>query len=332
MRAKLHKTLVTGGAGFIGSAFVREAARRRQPIVVIDSLNYAGDLNRLSPVKGKHKFYKADITDEAAVMRIVDKERPATIVHFAAETHVDRSIMDAAPFIETNIRGTHHLIEAALIHKVARFIHISTDEVYGESKRGRFKEEAPLAPRNPYAATKASAELLVRSAAATYGLRAIIVRPCNNYGPWQYPEKFIPVIMAKAMHEEKVPVYGKGEQIREWLYVDDCARAIHFIAKKGAIGETYNIASHHEQTNLTTAKAVLKALGKSNKLITFVQDRPGHDFRYSVDDAKLRRLGWKPQVGFREGVKRTVNWYNQQQRWVADKRLHLADYWKKIYR
>jgi len=330
MRAGLSKILVTGGAGFIGSAFVRQAIARKQKIAVLDALTYAGDRKRLASVKGQYAFYRVNIVHAKALDELIKKVKPTIIVHFAAETHVDRSILDAKPFIETNITGTQNLIQSALNHKIKRFIHISTDEVYGESKTGRFKEDAPLAARNPYSASKAAGELLINAAIETHHLPAIIIRPSNNYGPWQYPEKFIPVILAKALNNEKIPVYGRGKQIREWLFVEDCAKAIHLIVKKGKVGSIYNIGTQFECTNIATAHSVLRALKKPKTLIKYVKDRPGHDFRYSVNYNKLKQLGWSPKISFKNGLQSTIEWYSNNENWVDAKRKRLKTYLKKL--
>ena len=333
MRQKLCKVLVTGGAGFIGSEFVRQGVKNGQDFAVVDTLTYAGDLNRLKDVEKKIRFYKVSISNKDKLEEIFKKERPKTIIHFAAETHVDRSIhQSVAPFIETNILGTQNLIDLARTYSVERFLHISTDEVYGDSQKGKFKEDtSPLKPNNPYASTKAAAELLVRAAIRTHNFPGIIVRPSNNYGPWQYPEKFVPVILLKALRNQKIPVYGQGAQIREWLYVRDCAKAINTILKKGKVGEIYNIGSYFEQNNLTTVKKILKLLNKPESLIEFVKDRPGHDFRYSVDYGKLKALGWEPQVSFQDGMKETIQWAFGHSRWMEKKLTDLECYWKKIY-
>ncbi len=326
MRPRIHKILVTGGAGFIGSEFVRQAVRLKKQLVVVDKITYAGDLSRLKEAWGKFKFRKVDICDRNKLETIFRKEKPQEIIHFAAETHVDRSLRDAHPFIRTNLTGTQNLIDLARKYKVGKFLYISTDEVYGESHSGRFLETAELKPTNPYSVTKTAAEGLVKAAIRSYQFPAIILRPSNNYGPWQYPEKFIPVIIVKALNNQKVPVYGRGEQIREWLYVGDCAAAILLVLKKGAIGETYNIGTYFENDNLTTAETVLRALGKSSDHIQFVKDRPGHDFRYSVNYAKLQKLGWQPKVNFSEGIKETVDWYKKNDPWVKKKILFLNNY------
>lgn len=322
MRRKLPKVLVTGGAGFIGSEFVRQSTKKRYAIVVVDKLTYAGDLERLKEVKGGwYRFYKADICDKRRIDSIFRRESPHIVVNFAAESHVDRSIRDASAFIETNFKGAQVLLEASRKYKIKKFIQISTDEVYGEIKMGKFSEDSPLKPNSPYAASKAAADLLIKSYIRTYGLPAVIIRPCNNYGPWQYPEKFIPVIIYHALNNMKIPVYAQGLNVREWLYVEDCATAIHMILKKGRIGEIYNIGSSYEEKNINVAKKVLDVLGKPHSLIRFVKDRPGHDYRYFLDSSKITRLGWKPKVGFKRGIVKTVNWYKQNLGWLNKKFL-----------
>lgn len=329
---KKEKILVTGGAGFIGSEFVRQGLRRGCRVSVVDKITYAGDLSRLKNVAGEYAFYKTDICDLKTLERIIRKEKPQVIVHFAAETHVDRSIQGAGAFIRTNVIGTQNLIDLSRKFEVEKFLHISTDEVYGESRKGRFREDAVLRPGNPYSASKAAAEFLIQAAARTYQFPAVIVRPSNNYGPWQYPEKFVPVIIFKALKNAKVPVYGKGAQIREWLHVTDCVNGIYHILRKGEIGGTYNIGSYFEQDNLTTARTILQILGKPGSLIRFVQDRPGHDFRYSVDCSKLRRLGWRSKIRFHRGMKDTVDWYIDHLDWMEKKLKFLQSYWKKVYK
>lgn len=317
MCAKLHKILVTGGAGFIGSEFVRQGVRRGYEIIVIDKLTYAGDLKRLKEVKGRYKFYKIDICDRNQIESVFEKERPEIIANFAAQTHVDRSIVDAAPFIETNIKGTQILLDASGEFKIKKFIHISTDEVYGEIKKGKFFEESPLHPNSPYAASKAAADLLIKAYVRTYAFPAIIVRPCNNYGPWQYPEKLISLAILKVLKNKKVPIYGRGQNVREWLYVSDCAEAIFLILEKGKIGEIYNIGSGQEKRNIDVAKQILNILGKPKNLIEFVKDRPGHDFRYSLNFSRIKNdFGWTPKADFGKGIRKTVNWYKQNLDWL----------------
>jgi len=332
MRSKLSEILVTGGAGFIGSEFVRQCARKKYKITVLDSLSYAGDLARLQEVKGNIKFIKADIVNTNRLDQIFKKVKPQRVVHFAAETHVDRSIKDATPFIKTNVIGTQNLIDISRKYKVKKFVHISTDEIYGQSVSGYFIESDPLNAKNPYSATKAAAEQLINAAVHTYDFPATIVRPANNYGPWQYPEKFVPVIIMKAIKNKKVPVYGKGKQIREWLFVSDCATAILKILNKGKVGEIYNIGTNFEQNNLKTAKMILTAMKKPHSLIQFVQDRPGHDFRYSVNCSKLKNLGWKRQINFSEGMRKTIEWHDEHRDWMKDKQKLLESYWKSVYK
>jgi len=320
MRKGLSKIIVTGGAGFIGSAFVRLLLDRDCPrsshrdcprrglslwesrrglfLSVIDKLTYAGDLKRLEEVKGRYKFYKADISDKKSIEAIFKKEQPDAIIHFAAETHVDRSIADACAFVKSNFQGTQVLLDASRKYGVKKFLHISTDEVYGDILKGKFNEDSPLKPNSPYAASKAAADLLVKAYTRTYKFPAIIVRPSNNYGPWQYPEKFIPVVIAKALMNKKVPVYAKGLNVREWLYVEDTARAIETILNKGKCGEVYNLGSAYEEKNINLARRILTLLCKPQTLISFVADRPGHDFRYSLNFSKLKKLGYKPKVSF----------------------------------
>lgn len=334
MRKKISKILVTGGAGFIGSEFVRQLANRDAnrdcprrglrrglslpyEVIVLDKLTYAGDLERLKAVRGKYKFYKADICDKRQVGTIFKKEKPKVIVNFAAETHVDRSIKDAGVFLETNIKGVQVLLEACRKNKVDKFIHISTDEVYGEIRKGMFTEDSNLQPNSPYAASKAAGDLLIKAYIRTYGFPAIIIRPSNNYGPWQYPEKLIPLTIIKLLHNKRTPVYGKGQNIREWLHVSDCARAILLVMEKGSLGEIYNIGSSEEKRNIEVVKRIIKNLGKSEKLIEYVNDRPGHDWRYSLDVKKIKtELGWRPKISFREGLIDTVKWYMDNSDWL----------------
>lgn len=320
MRNELRKILVTGGAGFMGSEFVRQAIDQHNKVIVVDKLTYAGDLERLRDAVGKYKFYQADISNKRDIEFILKKEKPAVVVHFAAETHVDRSIKDASPFIETNIKGTQVLADVSLTYKIKRFVHISTDEVYGEIVKGNFREDSPLKPNSPYAASKAAADLLIRSYIRTYAFPAIIARPCNNYGPWQYPEKLIPLTISRVLNNRPTPVYKTGENIREWLYVSDCARAILLILEKGTLGEVYNIGSAEEKRNIEVVKRIIASLGKSENLIKFVKDRPGHDFRYRLNSGKLENeLSWAAEIGFREGLERTVNWYLDNQKWLKTK-------------
>ncbi|MFH1061973.1 MAG: dTDP-glucose 4,6-dehydratase [Candidatus Omnitrophota bacterium] len=327
MRKRIPKILVTGGAGFIGSAFVRfisVIARREAPkqseVIIIDKLTYAGDLKRLEEVKGRFRFYKTDICNKKQIEIIFDKENPDIVVHCAADSHVDRSINDASPFIETNIKGTQILMDTSRKAGVNKFIFISTDEIYGEIANGKFNENSPIKPNSPYAASKAAADLLVQSYIRTYKFPAIIIRPSNNYGPWQYPEKLIPLAILRVIEGGKVPVYGKGQNVREWLYVDDCVKGILTIMNKGAIGQIYNLGSAQESKNIGTVKLLLKTLGVSQKRFEFVKDRLGHDIRYSLDSKKLyQKLGWKAQVKLSQGLNLTVDWSLKHQAWLKSK-------------
>ena len=315
------KILVTGGAGFIGSNFIRLmlATRPNAAIVNFDKLTYAGNLDNLATVSShsNYSFAKGDIADprdvEAALAQPFD-----ALVNFAAETHVDRSIEDSSPFIRTNILGTQVLLEAARRTKLPRFVHISTDEVYGTAPAGAsFQEDTHLKPRSPYAASKAAADHLVYSYGITYGLPAIVLRCTNNYGPYQFPEKLIPLMIANASEGKSLPVYGDGLHERDWLYVEDYARAIQVALEKGRIGEIYNVSAGAPVPNLNVVRTILKLLGKPETLIQYVKDRPGHDRRYSLDSSKLQReLGWKPEVSFEEGIRRTIAWYQENTEWL----------------
>jgi dTDP-glucose 4,6-dehydratase len=330
----MKKLFVTGGAGFIGSEFVRQGVRRGYAIFLIDKLTYAGDMERIKEVEKEVAFYRIDITDKKSVERIFKTCKPDAVVHWAAESHVDRSILDASPFLETNIKGTQVLLEASKQKGVERFINISTDEVYGElEEKGQFYETTPLNPNSPYSVSKASADMLGRAYHRTYGVPVITVRPSNNYGPWQYPEKLIPVVILKAVNNEKIPVYGAGQNIREWLFVSDCVDAIFRILEKGRAGEIYNIGSGEEKRNIEVVKTILKLLGKKEDLIKFVKDRLGHDYRYSLNSGKIRKeLGWKTKMPFAEGIEETVKWYIENMKWVRSKLQYLTKYWDRAYK
>jgi len=327
------RMLITGGAGFIGSEFVRQAVKKGHRVAVVDKLTYAGDLERLSEVRKDITFYKADISNQEFIEHIFEKENPEVVVHFAAESHVDRSLLDPYPFISSNVLGTQVLLEVSKAKGVELFVNMSTDEVYGDlGKEGSFTEESPLKPNSPYSTTKASADMLGRAYYRSFGLPVVTIRASNNYGPWQYPEKFVPVIILKALRDEKIPVYGDGTNVREWLYVTDCAEGIMATIDRGKAGEIYNIGSKEEKQNIEVAKAILKLLGKGEELIEFVKDRPGHDFRYSLDTTKAKReLGWEAKTSFDEGLKKTVEWYIEHLKWAQDKVAYLNDYWKRVY-
>lgn len=327
------RMLITGGAGFIGSEFVRQAVKKGHQVAVVDKLTYAGDLERLSEVRKDITFYKADISNQEFIEHIFEKENPEVVVHFAAESHVDRSLLDPYPFISSNVLGTQVLLEVSKAKGVELFVNMSTDEVYGDlGKEGSFTEESPLKPNSPYSTTKASADMLGRAYYRSFGLPVITIRASNNYGPWQYPEKFVPVIILKALHDEKIPVYGDGTNVREWLYVTDCAEGIMAAIDRGNAGEIYNIGSKEEKQNIEVAKAILQLLGKGEELIEFVKDRPGHDFRYSLDTTKAKKeLGWEAKTSFDNGLKKTVEWYIEHLKWAQDKVAYLNDYWKRVY-
>ncbi|HET8549648.1 MAG TPA: dTDP-glucose 4,6-dehydratase [Bryobacteraceae bacterium] len=315
--------LVTGGAGFIGSAFVRLAAalERSGSITVLDKLSYAGNLENLAPVAAdpRFRFVRADICDAEMVHRLVAETRPDAIVHFAAESHVDRSILSPAPVFETNLRGTFVLLEAARLHKTARFLHISTDEVYGSIDPPHDADENyRLRPSSPYSASKAGSDLLALSYYATYQLPVVVTRASNNYGPYQFPEKLIPLMIANALEDKPLPVYGDGMQIRDWLYVEDHCRALFRVLDAGRPGEIYNIGGTRALPNIEVIRRVLAVTGKPESLIRYVTDRPGHDRRYALTSEKLiRETGWKPEVDFEEGLHRTVEWYRNNKEWVA---------------
>lgn len=311
--------LVTGGAGFIGSNFIRYmlGAHPDYTMVNLDSLTYAGNLNNLKDcdTSPRYTFVRGDICDRALVNAVMENQAVDTVVHFAAESHVDRSIADASAFVKTNVLGTYTLLEAARHHAVRRFIHISTDEVYGSRREGSFKETDILSPSSPYSSSKAGSDLLALSYHTTYNLPVIVTRCTNNFGPYQYPEKLIPLFVTNLLDGKKVPVYGTGKNIRDWIAVQDHCNAVDFLIDKGNSGEIYNIGGENEKTNLEITKKILKLLKKDDSLIEYVQDRPGHDFRYSLDCSKLRRLGWKPSQSFEDGLRDTVGWYEQNEWW-----------------
>lgn len=316
--------LVTGGAGFIGSNFVFHMFKQHPTyrVVCLDALTYAGNLSTLEPVMENcnFKFVKGDITDRELVNNLFEEEKFDFVVNFAAESHVDRSIEDPGIFLRTNIIGTQVLMDASRKHGVKRFHQVSTDEVYGDLPLDRpdlfFTEETPIHTSSPYSASKASADLLVQAYHRTFGLPISISRCSNNYGPYHFPEKLIPLMISRALNDESLPVYGKGENVRDWLYVGDHCTAIDLILHKGKMGEVYNIGGHNEKTNLEVVKTILKELGKPESLITYVKDRAGHDMRYAIDPSKTRReLGWEPTTLFDEGIKMTIKWYLDNRSW-----------------
>lgn len=304
------KIIVTGGAGFMGSAFVRLLVKKGLKPVVIDKLTYAGDVNRLKQVNKRIKLHKSDIRDKKHIRDIFQKVRPEVIVNLSAESHVDKSIKDPTPFLETNIKGTQSLLDASM-DVGARYIHISTDEVYGEAKDDKFTEESPLSPSNPYSASKAAGDLLIKAYQRTYGFKSIIIRPCNNFGHFQHKEKFIPNSIHRVLRGKGVYLHGDGSAFREWLYVDDFASGVWAVIKKGRDGEVYNLGSGWEVRNIAVAKLILKHLGKGEHEIEYGAERPGGDYRYFLDSDKIRRLGWKPQMPFGVGLWLTVKWYKK---------------------
>lgn len=319
---KNKKVLVTGGAGFIGGNFVQYMVGKYPyyEIFNLDALTYAGDLTKHFAIDAKknYQFVKADITNREIIMELFEKEKFDYVVHFAAESHVDRSIIDPRIFIETNIIGTQVLLDASKHIGITKFIHVSTDEVYGEldfNQSTFFTEETPIQPNSPYSASKASADLLVRSYHATYGLEVNITRCSNNYGPYHFPEKLIPLTISRVLNNRKVPVYGNGKNVRDWLHVIDHCTAIDLILHQGVNGEVYNIGGHNEKTNLEVVKTIINKLEGSDDLIEFVNDRLGHDKRYAIDPTKLEQLGWRPIYTFETGIDQTIQWYLNNRKW-----------------
>jgi dTDP-glucose 4,6-dehydratase len=311
--------LVTGGCGFIGSNFIRYFLREHPSASIfnLDKLTYAGNPANLRDIErdARYHFIHGDICDAMLVRDLVKRENIQTIIHFAAESHVDRSIADASDFIRTNVLGTHTLLEAALSEHVERFIHISTDEVYGSTDAGSFKEGDPLNPSSPYSSSKAASDLIARSYFITHGLPVIITRCTNNYGPYQYPEKLIPLFITNLLEGRKVPVYGSGTNVRDWIHVIDHCRAIDCLLEQGSPGEIYNIGGDNERSNLDITRRILHLLGKDESWIEYVKDRPGHDFRYSLDSSRLKALGWKQDYSFEQGLFDTVAWYTTNSWW-----------------
>ena len=332
------KILVTGGAGFIGSSFVRYVLRTQPDVKIVnyDLLTYAGNLRNLDEVASdpRYAFVRGDIADNNAVRAVFEANRIDAVVNFAAETHVDRSIEDSAPFVRSNVAGTQCLLDNARHAKVSKFVQISTDEVYGSlGPEGAFREDTPIDPSSPYSASKAGADMLVQSYFRTHKFPIVITRCTNNYGPFQFPEKLIPVLISNAMHDKSLPIYGDGMNVREWIYADEHSRAVWLALSRGREGEVYNIGSGQEKTNLEVVRAVLKLLGKPESLITYVKDRPGHDRRYAIDCSKIQReWGWKSEVEFSEGLARTIDWYNSHQDWMNEIRdASYRSYYDRMY-
>lgn len=319
--------LVTGGAGFIGANFIFYwlKAHPGDRVVCVDKLTYAGNLSTLSAVleRPDFRFVRADICDREAMDRLFGEERPDAVVNFAAESHVDRSIKDPEVFLRTNVMGTATLLDACRKYETPRFHQVSTDEVYGDLPLDRpdlrFTEETPLRASSPYSASKVSADLLTLAYCRTYGLPATVSRCSNNYGPWQFPEKLIPLMIANALQNKPLPVYGTGRNVRDWLYVEDHCKAIDLILQRGKPGEVYNIGGNHEMENIALVRRLCQELGKPENLIAYVTDRKGHDLRYAIDSVKLQReLGWQPETDFDEGIRRTVRWYLENRDWWED--------------
>lgn len=320
------KVLVTGGAGFIGGNFVKYMVNMypNYDIYNLDLLTYAGDLTKHHDIEDKenYHFIQCDIANREEVFNHFEKEKFDYVVHFAAESHVDRSITDPEIFIRTNVMGTQVLLDASKEYGISKFVHVSTDEVYGEldfDPTTFFTEDTPLQPNSPYSASKTSSDLLVRAYHETYGLPMNITRCSNNYGPYHFPEKLIPLTISRVLNDEKVPVYGDGKNIRDWLHVQDHCTAIDLVLHEGGDGEVYNVGGHNERTNLEVVKTIIQALDKSEDLIEFVEDRLGHDKRYAIDPTKLEELGWKPTYNFDTGIEQTIEWY-----------LENKDWWEKI--
>lgn len=333
--------IVTGGAGFIGSNFVFHMLQAHPDyrIVCLDKLTYAGNLSTLEPVlqQDNFRFVKADICDRQAVDKLFQEEKPDIVVNFAAESHVDRSIENPGIFLETNIMGTAVLMDACRKYGIQRYHQVSTDEVYGDLPLDRpdlfFTEETPLHTSSPYSSSKASADLLVMAYYRTYGLPVTISRCSNNYGPYHFPEKLIPLMIANALADKPLPVYGNGENVRDWLYVEDHCRAIDLIIHNGKVGEVYNVGGHNEKRNIDIVRIICQELGKPESLIVHVEDRKGHDRRYAIDPAKIHReLGWLPEIKFEDGIKKTIKWYLEHKKWWQDIiNGEYQEYYAKMY-
>jgi dTDP-glucose 4,6-dehydratase len=322
--------LVTGGAGFIGANFLRYVvdAHADWDVTNLDKVTYAGNLENLRGLENERRYHfvRGDIADRKTVDGLLGQKFDA-VVNFAAESHVDRSILDADPFIDTNIRGTQVLLEGARKHNVGRYLQVSTDEVYGSREHGQFTESSPLDPSSPYSASKASADLLSLAYFKTHHTPVIITRCTNNYGPYQFPEKLIPLVITNALEDKTIPVYGTGMNVRDWIYVIDHCRAIDAVLQRGKPGEVYNVAGNTEKTNLDLVKAILRHLGKPESLIRFVTDRPGHDLRYAIDSGKIdKELGWRPAYRFEEALPSTVDWYLKNEPWW--RRIKSGEYTK----
>jgi dTDP-glucose 4,6-dehydratase len=338
MQSNARTVLVTGGAGFIGSNFIRHILRTYPDVHIInyDLLTYAGNVgnNKDVALSPRYDFVRGDITNAANLREVCRKWPISLIVNFAAETHVDRSIQDSSPFVRTNVLGTQCLLECAREFKIARYVQISTDEVYGSlGLEGRFSETTPLNPTNPYAATKAAADLLALSYWKTFGVPVVITRCSNNYGPHQFPEKFVPLMITNALEGKSIPVYGDGLNRREWIYVEDHSRGVWLALNKGKPGEVYNIGGGHEVTNIDLARLVLRLMGKSESLLEFVEDRPAHDRRYAIDCSRIEsEWNWSANTDFSQGITETIEWYRNHMDWVANiKDQSYLSYYDQMY-
>ncbi len=326
----MNRLLVTGGCGFIGSNFIRLMLEEYPELSItnLDKLTYAGNLANLADLEGnkRYQFQRGDICDREFVDAVLKESKPDAVVNFAAESHVDRSILDSTPFVTTNVNGTLTLLDSCRAHQVSRFLQVSTDEVYGSlGDEGFFTESTPLAPNSPYSASKAAADMLVRSYVHTFDFPALITRCSNNYGPYQFPEKLLPLFISNARNDQSLPVYGTGENVRDWIHVLDHSRGIDATLRKGRIGEVYNFGGRTEMTNIALTKLLLKLLGKPESLITYVNDRPGHDQRYAIDCRKAEtELDWAPEVTFEQGLQETIDWYLNNEEWVDN--IRSGDY------
>lgn len=326
----MKRIVVTGGCGFIGSNFIRHmhSTHPSLTLINIDKLTYAGNAENLTDLESSPRYAlrRGDIVDRGFIESVLTEGPVDALVNFAAESHVDRSILDSAPFIQTNVMGTQVLLDVCRKQQVPRYVQVSTDEVYGSlGAEGFFTEETPLAPNSPYSASKAAADLLVRSYVHTFAFPAIITRCSNNYGPYQFPEKLLPLFISNALQDKPLPVYGKGENVRDWIHVLDHCRGIEAALLRGRVGEVYNFGGKTELQNLALTRLLLKLLGKPESLIRYVADRPGHDLRYAIDCAKAEReLGWQPQIAFEQGLQETIDWYQQHADWVE--RIRSGEY------
>ncbi|HMA76764.1 MAG TPA: dTDP-glucose 4,6-dehydratase [Candidatus Krumholzibacteriaceae bacterium] len=331
----MKKILVTGGAGFIGSNFIKMLLKRksRKHIVVLDKLTYAGNMKNLKGYIEREdvEFVKGNICNSSLLDNII----PGVdiIYNFAAETHVDRSILKGGSFVKTDVMGTYSLLQKALEHKVPRFVQVSTDEVYGSVEKGKFSENDPIEPNSPYSASKSGGDLLVGAFYKTYGLPAVITRSSNNYGPFQHPEKFIPLFITNALEGKPLPIYGDGKNVRDWIYVEDNCRAIDLVGRRGKIGQVYNIAASEEKENIYIAEKIIKLTGADKDILTFIADRPGHDRRYALNTRRIKSLGWKKKYTFNEGLEKTVKWYRDNREWWSEiKRGSFRKYYNRMYK